>query len=222
MGGLILNNILSQLFYFVVFLFICGFIISLLNKLFYGMTNYNRVVLYGTSVIGTPIHELSHALMCVIFMHKIHEIKLFQINDADGVLGYVSHSYNKKNLWAVFGNFFIGTAPIICGSILLFFSMKYLMPEAYLEMTLYAEDLQSLQGSEFSFSMVLYLLATAWGFIQCIFSNFTFTIGWFIFAIVAMCIALHMNLSSADLKGALPSLPLVIILIVLFIFLIKN
>ena len=200
--------------YFIVFLFIAGFIISLLNRLFYGLTNYNRVVLYGTSFIGTPIHELSHALMCVIFMHKIHEIKLFQINDADGVLGYVSHSYNRKNLWAVIGNFFIGTAPIICGSLLLFFSMKFLMPEAYYEMMLYAEDLQTLQGSGFSFSMILYLLATAWGFIECIFSTFTFTFGWFAFAFIAMCIALHMNLSGADLKGALPSLPFVIIFIV--------
>ena len=106
-----------------------------------------------------------------------------------------NYSYNRKNLWAVIGNFFIGTAPIICGSLLLFFSMKFLMPEAYYEMMLYAEDLQTLQGSGFSFSMILYLLAIA-------------------FAFIAMCIALHMNLSGADLKGALPSLPFVIIIIV--------
>ncbi len=222
MDNFILNNIVSQLFYFIVVLFIVGFIISLLNRMFYSMTNYNKTVLYSTSFIGTPIHELSHALMCIIFMHKIEEIKLFQVDDSNGVLGYVNHSYNKKNLWAVMGNFFIGTAPIICGSLLLFFSLKYLMPSAYSEMLLYAEDLQTLQGEGFSLSMITYLLATGLGFIECIIGTFSLTIEWFLFAIIAMCIALHMNLSSADLKGALPSLPFIIIIIVALNLILGN
>ena len=222
MDGLIVNSIISQLFYFVIFLFIAGFIISLLNKWFYQMTNYNRAVLYGTSFIGTPIHELSHALMCIVFMHKIEEIKLFQVNDADGVLGYVSHSYNKKNIWALIGNFFIGTAPILCGSLLLFFSMRWLMPSVYVDMTLYAEDLQTLTSNGFTFDTILYLLATAFGFIECILASFSFTVEWFFFAIIAMCIALHMNLSTADIKGALPSLPFIIIIIVLVNVILGN
>lgn len=222
MDGLILNNIISQLFYFVIFLFITGFIISLLNKWFYQMTNYNRAVLYGTSFIGTPIHELSHALMCIVFMHKIEEIKLFQVNDADGVLGYVSHSYNKKNIWALIGNFFIGTAPILCGSLLLFFSMKLLMPEVYNEMAIYAEDLETIMQGGVSFDTILALLLAAFGYIECIFASFTFTFEWFLFAFIAMCIALHMNLSTADIKGALPSLPFIIIIIVLVNVILGN
>ena len=222
MDGFIVNNIISQLFYFIIFLFIAGFIISLLNKWFYQMTNYNRAVLYGTSFIGTPIHELSHALMCIVFMHKIEEIKLFQVNDEDGVLGYVSHSYNKKNIWALIGNFFIGTAPILCGSLLLFFSMRWLMPGVYAEMTLYAEDLNVIMQGGVSFDTIYALFLIAFGFIECILASFSLTLEWFFFAIIAMCIALHMNLSTADIKGALPSLPFIIIIIVLLNVILGN
>ncbi|MGO0916500.1 hypothetical protein ACTPEM_26060, partial [Clostridioides difficile] len=37
----------------------------------------------------------------------------------DGILGYVSHSYKKDNLYQSIGNFFIGIAPIIGGTIMI-------------------------------------------------------------------------------------------------------
>ena len=69
---------------------------------------------YLTAFIGTPVHELSHALLCVLARHKIHEIKLLQLNGSSQ-LGYVHHSFNPKSLYQQCGRFFIGMAPIFGG-----------------------------------------------------------------------------------------------------------
>lgn len=52
-----------------------------------------------TGLIGIPIHELGHAYFCLIFGHKIKNIKLFSFSSFEYSLGYVNHSYNpKKNI----------------------------------------------------------------------------------------------------------------------------
>ncbi len=65
---------------------------------------------------GTVIHELGHALFCVVFGHKITEMKLFSPDTENGRLGYVKHSYNPKNIYQLMGNFFIGIGPILLGT----------------------------------------------------------------------------------------------------------
>ena len=40
---------------------------------------------------GVAVHELGHALFCIIFRHKIEDMKLFSPEE-DGTLGYVSHT----------------------------------------------------------------------------------------------------------------------------------
>lgn len=67
---------------------------------------------------GTVVHELGHALFCVLFGHQIRDISLFRPRP-NGVLGYVKHSWNRKSLYQNIGNFFIGTGPIWLGSALI-------------------------------------------------------------------------------------------------------
>ncbi len=73
-----------------------------------------------TGWFGTPIHELSHALFCVLFRHRIDEIALFRPDPALGRLGHVSHTYDPKSRFQVAGNFFIGTAPFLGGALALY------------------------------------------------------------------------------------------------------
>lgn len=117
----------------VIFLF--GWLIAQCNKRFYA--NFGRrarTVCYVTGFFGTPVHELSHALFCVLFGHKILEIKLFSLNSADGTLGYVNHIYNRKNFYQRIGNFFIGVAPILVISALLYLISCFLLPPFTSEM----------------------------------------------------------------------------------------
>ena len=76
---------------------------------------------------GVMVHEIGHALFCIIFRHKIIEMKLFSPK-ADGTLGYVNHSYNPNNFYQRIGNFFIGTGPVWFGFIVLYFISQQLLP----------------------------------------------------------------------------------------------
>lgn len=209
----IIINIITQLIYFVGFIFLVGFLISLLNRLFYIIVKQKKAVCYATGFIGTPIHELSHALFCLIFFHKIEEIKLFQMDDKNGVLGYVNHSYNKKNIYQLIGNYFIGIAPIICGTIILYFATRFLLPTAFGEIGEYLSDLALLQAKGLSWNWFPYIFATLGGMIKAIFVDITSGFGWWIYILIVFCIALHMNLSGADIKGSLLGLPFVILVI---------
>lgn len=190
----------------VVFLF--GWLIALCNKRFYAnFGSLSSAVCYATGFFGTPVHELSHALFCLIFGHKIAEIKLFQISD-DGTLGYVNHTYNKRNIYQRIGNFFIGIAPIIVISAILYLAAYLLLPSFTAEITGFVNSVSSK-----SFISVI----SGIGEIIASFFSLAVTWQWWVFLIVGILLSLHMTLSGADIKGALSGL-----VFVLAIFLIVD
>lgn len=163
-----------------------------------------------TGWIGTPIHELGHALFCVLFRHRIHEIVLYSPNSEDGTLGYVSHTFNENSRYQQIGNFFIGVGPILFGSIVLYALMYYLMPGMILTfadieeqgVTL-AQDITSgnwknLVGSFFSSLGTISSALFDWRNI--------FNWKFWVFLYFSFCIASHMELSPPDIKGALSGL----------------
>ncbi len=209
----IFSNLISQLFYFVFGIGLIGFIIYQLNVLFYRLLGNGRVVCYASGLIGTPIHELSHALMCLIFHHKIEEIKFFQMDDGSGTMGYVSHSYNSKNIFQRLGCFFIGIAPIIGGSLVIHLLMWLLLPEEYGKISIYIDDFSLLLKDGFSFDLFAYSFAVVRSSIVTIFTSFDKGLYCIVFLLLSACIALHMKLSGADIKSALPAVPGIIIII---------
>lgn len=196
MIGDILVCFLLQIAFTVGLIVLFGFLIALCNKRFYAnFGNYGRAACYITGAIGTPLHECAHALFCVIFGHKVTEIKLFQINSADGTLGYVNHSYNPKNIYHKIGNFFIGVAPIIVISAVLYLLAWWLLPNFVAEISGsfkigdFVTDIDKVFISLFNVLQSFFLCALSWQ--------------WWVFLIVGVFLALHMTLSKADIKGAL-------------------
>ena len=201
-------NFLFQLFYYVVLILLMGFIIGLLNKLFYSLLYNNRVVCFITGLIGTPIHELSHALMCIIFMHKIEEMRLYRISN-DGVLGYVDHTYNKKNIYAASGNYLIGAAPIIVGSVIIYLLTIFLLKDMGLAIN---NEVHNFVSSPISFNSFYILIKTT---TINLFTSFSFSWQSLLYIFIVLCLALHMNLSNADIKCALLGLPFLVVILAL-------
>lgn len=105
------------------------FIISIINSRTEGIIVYKlgyvgRILF---SFIGTPVHELSHAFMCILFRHKITDMRLLILDPNSQCAGYVMHQYNKNSIYQNIGNFFIGTAPVFCGFMILSFIYKTFM-----------------------------------------------------------------------------------------------
>lgn len=210
----ILINIAVQICLFIVIVYATGYLISLCNRFFYKCVNGSKAVCYATGIIGTPVHELSHALLCLVFFHKINEIKLFQIDEASGVLGYVNHSYNKRNPYQLMGNYFIGVAPIVVGSVVLYFLMMFLLPTAYDAANLGFRYFTMVFGDQKYSYLLSALWETVWGMIKGVFTSPLADWKFWVFIVVCFCISLHMNLSGADIKGSLLALPILIVIIV--------
>lgn len=202
-----------QLLFTVGIVVVFGWLIALCNKLFY--RNFGRDALtacYITGFIGTPIHECSHALMCLIFGHKVTEIKLFQIDSDDGTLGYVKHSYNRRNIYHRIGNFFIGVAPITVISAVLYLLAYFLLPgfvsgiSGAIEINDFVHNFGAVFTGLWQVLKMFVLGITSWQ--------------WWVFVLVGCFLALHMTLSGLDIKGALDGLLFLVVAMLIADFII--
>lgn len=158
-----------------------------------------------TGFIGVPIHELSHGFFALLFGHKITDVKLLQKPDANGVMGYVKHSYNPNNIYHQAGNFFIGTAPIFGGIFSIIALMRIIIPRAYDEFI--SILIKNLQVTVIDKGTIEGILSSYMTLIKVIFSIKNFSNPYFyIFLFIAISIASHISLSSADIKGAFKGL----------------
>ncbi len=149
-----------------------------------------------TGWLGTPIHELSHALMCWVFRHEIKEIALFEPDQKSGRLGYVLHTFDPRNRFQRVGNLFIGIAPLIGGSIVLAVLLWMFYPDA-------ARGAIELTGQDAEGS----LLQKSFGIVTAVFGeviNFRnlVTPRFWVFIYLVLCVGTHMAPSPSDYEGA--------------------
>ena len=168
--------------------------------------------------LGTIIHELGHAIFCLIFRHKITKMKLFDPDPETGTLGYVQHTYESSSLYQMAGNFFIGIGPILLGSALIYLLLYFLLglnPFSFVINT-------GLSGSNiYSWSTMAHLLQNLGTSLTTLVSGI-FSLNnlssWqlYVFIYLTFTIGSSINLSPSDFKGAFKGLG--IILLVIFIF----
>ena len=160
-----------------------------------------RSVLW-TGWLGTPIHELSHVLMCVVFRHRVDQVSLFEPDPNAGRLGFVRHSWRKGNWFEELGNFFIGIAPLIGGSAVLILLFWMFYPE--------------------SMSHVPAEPTSDWILIQKLLSEVfrpenLLSLRLWIFVYLVLCVGSHMAPSWSDYQGATRGLFLLAVIFVVAI-----
>lgn len=189
----ILSNHIALFLILILTLFILQRLVFLLSAKMMG-----GKAIYTSAWIGTPIHECSHALFCFVFGHKIQWIVLFN-PDKRGTLGYVTHSYNNRNLWQVMGNFFIGIAPLFGGLLGLYLVTWFLIDDALnlfhlLQFSAF-NNLATVQLSQLTTlnSQIIHFIENAY---------LVSPIKVIIWAYLCAAISLHLSPSKEDLKGA--------------------
>jgi hypothetical protein len=195
-------------------LFVFGLLVQFVSQLTYKSLekSFGSKGVYLVAWLGTPIHELGHALFCVIFRHRIEEIRFFQPDPATGTLGYVYHKWNPQNPWHVLGNFFIGVGPMVLGCAVLFALFYFLIPGSAgvwdsINVSVGSIDKSSLVGSYFSVFQ-----GSTLAIIKLIFNFANLSLWQFwLFLYLSVCIASNIRLSWADFKGSLSGLGCIVL-----------
>lgn len=199
----IISNFLLQTVFSVGVIALFGLLLALSRTVFIKIAgNAGVTTLRVTGALGTPVHELSHAFFCILFGHKITGISLYRPNAEDGTLGYVEHSYNPRNLYQQVGNFFIGIAPILGGSAVVFLLMRLLTPSLFTDVV---DELHFAALIDFNLtdaSSYGAFFGLLWEMVRAVFdfSNAGNAL-WWLFIVLSLMIASHMELSGADLAG---------------------
>ena len=142
---------------------------------------------------GTIIHETGHAFFCLLFRHRILEMKLFA-PAPDGTMGMVSHSWDPKSYYQKAGNFFIGTGPVFTGTLAIVLVTVLLLPEVW-------DELES-PGVYTISDLGAGLISVTCALLRPLFSTATW-IKWqsWVWLVLILLIGSHITLSKEDFKN---------------------
>lgn len=192
---------------------ILGFFERIINNLL--ISSFGRKGILVTAWLGTPVHELGHAIMCLIFGHSITKIKLLDTKSETGILGYVEHSYNPRSLYKRIGNFFIAIGPIISGTLVLIASLYLLLPKTFTNFKFFlirGISINNLTSGIWNSTKDSVIMLLKDLFAAHNLSNPYF----YIYLLIGICISSHIALSKADMKGAQDGLIVIFALIFAF------
>jgi hypothetical protein len=202
--------------------FIFGLLIHFISQLTFKSLerSFGSQGTYFVAWLGTPIHELGHALFCVIFMHKIVKIEFFKPDPLTGTLGYVYHKWSRCNPWQVLGNFFIGVGPVILGCAVLFATFYFLIPNSSQVWDAILVGVSEVNKSHSLGSYLTIFGSSSLAMVKLVFTfpNLTSWQFW-VFVYLSSCVASNVRLSPSDIKGALSGFGCVVLPFLLINFL---
>lgn len=190
----LLKTVGIQMFSLFGIFFVLGFILLKLQK--WTNNQYARSIgwkgILFTAWFGTPIHEIGHVIFAKIFRHKVTYVGLFEPNPNTGGLGHVDHQFQPYSLYQRVGNFFIGAAPMIFGSLVLVLMLYVFVPNA-------KEIFASIFHEEYTLPIIL---VSTWKFVTGLFAltNLKTSI-FYVFLYLSFCVAAHIAPSDQDLKN---------------------
>ncbi len=214
----------SQLIWLLGILFVFGLLLyafARFTRVTYVKTAGRKLDIFLTGWIGTPVHEMGHAIFCVLFGHQILEMRLYAPNSDDGTIGYVYHAYNPNSVYQRIGKFFIGVGPVIFGATVIYALLYFLVPNRdEIFDHIHAQSQALIDNGVGNFSSTLTML---WSTVKITLTNLFSTDNFgsykfWIFLYVAVCVASHMELSPPDIKGAAGGLITLVIFLLLLNF----
>ena len=200
---LFIGCFLAIVWYTLGVLVLCGLAVEGCYRLCFRLVGrrQGRALWFATSVLGTPVHELGHAIMCLLFGHRIEKIRLFP--NRRGV-ALVQHTYNRKNPWATMGNLFIGMGPILTGLAVMLAVLSLVYPASW--QAFHAAEGGGVRAIEALFDGI-------WQLFRGLLLEETRPVWVRIVAVIALLsVAMHVRLSTADLRGMQRGLPMYLIL----------
>jgi hypothetical protein len=195
-------------------IFIFGLLIQFISQLsFKSLANaFGPGGTYLVAWLGTPVHEIGHAIFCLIFFHKIAEIRFFKPDETTGTIGYVYHKWNPKNPYQVIGNFFIGVGPMVLGCGILFILFYYLIPNSAGVWSGILDDINSLEKGSSVMSYLTVFKDSLLSIVSIIFTFGNLALWQFwVFLYLSICVASNVRLSWADFKGTLSAVGCIIL-----------
>ena len=152
-----------------------------------------------TGWLGTPVHELSHVVMCLVFRHRIDDVSLFEPDPESGRLGYVRHSWRVGNWYEELGNVFIGLAPLIGGSATLLGLLWIFYPDTFAGPVVATINTGGVTPVSATLGAIL---TEVWGLVTQLlqWSNLT-TVKFWVFVYLVLCVGSHMAPSWSDYRG---------------------
>ena len=195
---------------------VCGLCVTLFRRVFLALMGgkFGRGVVLTTSIVGTPVHELGHALMCPLFGHRIVKMSLWQPSAPDGQLGYVNHAYKQKNLYHILGNLFIGIGPIFSGLAVITLALWLGFPDTFAAYMDAAVDMAS-DGEGFFVLFAEGLKILPRLLTELIHGDAVPLWGRILALLVILSVSQHVSLSPEDIKGALTAIPLYLAIVLI-------
>jgi len=165
--------------------------------------------------LGTIVHELGHAIFCIIFGHKITDMKLFSPDTETGRLGYVKHSYNPRNIYQLVGNFFIGIGPILLGTTVIFLLAYGLLGLNPFNTSSYFSFDSSQLNSWEAFRELFQNLWNSSGHLFLEIFSWEHISSWQLYAFIYLVFAIgsSITLSPSDIKSALVGFIVIVVLV---------
>ena len=213
----IVGNLFVQLTFTVGLVILYGVFISLCNRLFYDACGDRAFwIVRLTGYIGTPIHELSHALMCLLFGHSVKKVSLFGDSPKSKTLGYVEHTYRRGNMYHQLGNFFIGVSPVLAGGIVILLLIRFATPSLYGNMWVSAEQMKAFLSFQMSVSDILSVFDSLFSILLAILSPRNFiNWRWWLCMLLVFSVALHMEISRSDIRSGLKGLGVITVMLLI-------
>jgi hypothetical protein len=174
----------------------------------FGVTTY--LLLFGW--LGTTIHEIGHLIGALFFRVPVSGFRPFAPNLRTGELGSVEVKPNYGSLYQYIGLFFIGIAPVVFGTLVIYLALYVLFHGQMAEVWRMID-----RRSAITEPGVRNILSSGLAFLGFVFSP-RHLLDWrlYLFLYIALSVGSSISLSPSDVRVATPGCLTFIVLLFLF------